>query len=182
MIGKGLRGALLVLLGAAVLAGCGGGMRIEDFAGRAPELRLEQFFAGRTRAAGLFEDRFGTVRRTFVVDIDGTWDGRTLTLDEDFTYNDGEKERRVWRLTKTGERSWEGRAEGVIGVATGREAGNAFQFGYRIKLRVGDSLWEVRFDDWMFRIDEDTVLNTARVYRWGIWIGTVQLAFRRVPG
>jgi len=25
------------------------------------------------------------------------------------------------------------------------------------------------------------VLNTARVYRWGIWIGTVQLAFRRLP-
>jgi len=182
MIGIGLRGAFVLLLGAAVLTGCGGGMRIEDFAGRTPELRLEQYFTGRTRAAGLFEDRFGNVRRTFVVDIVGTWDGTTLTLDEDFTYNDGEKERRVWRLTKTGDRTWEGRADDVIGVATGREAGNAFRFGYRINLKVGDSTWEVRFDDWMFRIDEDTVLNTARVYRWGLWIGTVQLAFRRVPG
>lgn len=172
---RGIAALMVVLLA----AGCGGGMKIEDFAQGKPELRLEQYFAGKTRAAGLFEDRFGTVRRTFTVDIDGTWDGTTLTLDEDFLYNDGEKQRRIWRLTKTGDRTWEGRADDVIGVATGREAGNAFQFGYRIGLKVGESTWEVRFDDWMFRIDEDVVLNTARVYRWGIWIGTVQLAFRR---
>jgi len=182
MMGKVVRGLVAGLPALLLLAGCGGGMRIEDFAGRTPELRLEQYFTGRTRAAGLFEDRFGTVRRTFVVDIDGSWDGTTLTLDEDFTYNDGEKQRRVWRLRRTGDRTWEGRADDVIGVATGREAGNAFRFGYRINLKVGDSTWEVRFDDWMFRIDDETVLNTARVYRWGIWIGTVQLAFRRVGG
>jgi hypothetical protein len=176
-----IRGMIAGLGAMLLLAGCGGGMRIDDFAAGKPELRLEQFFLGKTRAAGLFEDRFGKVRRTFVVDIVGTWDGTTLTLDEDFTYNDGEKQRRIWRLTRTGDRLWEGRADDVIGVAIGREAGNAFQFSYRINLKVGDSLWEVRFDDWMFRIDEEIVLNTARVYRWGIWIGTVQLAFRRLP-
>jgi hypothetical protein len=182
MMGRVMRGVVAGLSALLLLAGCGGGMKVEDFAGRTPELRLEQYFPGRTRAAGLFEDRFGTVRRTFVVDIDSTWDGTTLTLDEDFTYDDGEKQRRVWRLTRTGDRTWEGRADDVIGVATGREAGNAFRFGYRINLKVGDSTWEVRFDDWMFRIDDETVLNTARVYRWGFWIGTVQLAFRRVRG
>lgn len=182
MIGSLWRRGAVALAALLVLAGCGGGMKIEDFAQGTPELRLEQYFAGRTRAAGLFEDRFGTVRRTFTVDITGTWDGRTLTLDEDFLYNDGEVQKRIWRLTKTGDRTWEGRADDVIGVATGREAGNAFQFGYRINLQVGTSTWEVRFDDWMFRIDDETVLNTARVYRWGLWIGTVQLAFRRVPG
>lgn len=175
-----MRRLVAALLGLVLLAGCGGGMKIEDFAGRTPELRLEEYFAGRTRAAGLFEDRFGTVRRTFTVDIVGTWDGTTLTLDEDFLYNDGETQKRIWRLTRTGERQWEGRADDVIGVATGREAGNAFQFGYRINLQVGDTTWQVRFDDWMFRIDDEVVLNTATVYRWGIWIGTVQLAFRRV--
>ncbi|WP_337875388.1 DUF3833 domain-containing protein [Elioraea sp.] len=175
-----MRRIVAALAAVLALAGCGSGMRIEDFAGRTPELRLEEYFAGRTRAWGLFEDRFGTVRRTFTVDITGTWDGTTLTLDEDFLYDDGETQKRIWRLTRTGERQWEGRAADVIGVATGREAGNAFRFGYRLNLKVGDSTWEVRFDDWMFRIDDEVVLNTAKVYRWGIWIGTVQLAFRRV--
>lgn len=169
--------ALAVLL---LLGGCSS-MRIEDFATGTPELRLEEYFAGRTRAWGLFQDRFGTVRRQFTVDITGTWDGTTLTLDEDFVYVDGEKSKRIWRLTKVGDRRWEGRAADVIGTAEGQEAGNAFQFGYRMNLKVGDSTWQVRFDDWMFRIDEEVVLNTAQVYRWGIWIGTVQLSFRRVP-
>ncbi|MFQ3623492.1 MAG: DUF3833 domain-containing protein [Acetobacteraceae bacterium] len=176
-----MRRIIAALAGLLLLAGCGGGMRIEDFAGRTPELRLEQYFAGTTRAWGLFEDRFGTVRRTFTVDITGTWDGTTLTLDEDFLYDDGETQKRIWRLTRTGDRTWEGRADDVIGVATGREAGNAFQFGYRLNLKVGNSTWTVRFDDWMFRLDDEVVLNTARIYRWGLWIGTVQLAFRRLP-
>jgi len=169
--------ALAVLL---LLGGCSS-MRIEDFAAGTPALRLEEYFAGRTRAWGIFQDRFGTVRRQFTVDITGTWDGTTLTLDEDFVYVDGEKSKRIWRLTKVGDRRWEGRAADVIGTAEGQEAGNAFQFGYRMNLKVGDSTWQVRFDDWMFRIDEEVVLNTAQVYRWGIWIGTVQLSFRRVP-
>lgn len=168
----------LVLLLLLALGGCSS-MKIEDFAQGTPELRLEEYFNGRTLAGGIFVDRFGTVRRQFTVVIDGTWDGATLTLDEDFTYADGERSRRVWRLTKTGERRWQGRADDVIGVAEGQEAGNAFQFGYRITLKVGDSQWQVRFDDWMFRLDDTTVLNTANVYRWGIHIGTVQIAFRK---
>jgi hypothetical protein len=167
--------ALLLLVG-----GCSS-MRIEDFANGTPPLRLEEYFAGRTKAWGLFQDRFGTVRRQFVVDITGTWDGTTLTLDEDFVYADGEKSKRVWRLTKVGERRWEGRAADVIDVADGQEAGNAFRFGYRMNLKVGEATWVVRFDDWMFRIDDDVVLNTAQIYRWGIWVGTVQLSFRRAP-
>jgi hypothetical protein len=163
-----------------VLGGCSS-MRIEDFAGGTSALRLEEYFAGRTRGWGLFQDRFGTVRRQFTVDITGTWDGTTLTLDEDFVYADGEKSKRIWRLTKVGDGRWEGRADDVIDAAQGREAGNAFQFGYRMNLKVGDSTWVVRFDDWMFRLDEEVVLNTAHIYRWGFWIGTVQLAFRRLP-
>jgi hypothetical protein len=163
-----------------LLGGCAS-MKIEDFANGTPELRLEQYFAGRTQAWGLFQDRFGTVRRQFTVDITGTWDGTTLILDEDFVYADGERSKRIWRLTRIGDRRWEGRADDVIGVAEGQEAGNAFRFGYRMNLKVGDSTWTVRFDDWMFRIDDQVVLNTANIYRWGIWIGTVQLAFRRVP-
>jgi len=169
--------ALAVLF---LLGGCSS-MKLEDFANGTPQLRLEEYFAGRSRAWGIFQDRFGTVRRQFVVDITGTWDGTTLTLDEDFVYADGERSKRIWRLTKVGERRWEGRAADVIGTAQGEEAGNAFQFGYRMNLKVGDSTWAVRFDDWMFPIDEDVVLNSAQIYRWGIWIGTVQLSFRRVP-
>lgn len=156
-------------------------MKVENFAGRTPELRLEEYFVGRIKGSGLFEDRFGTVRRTFTFGMTGRMDGNTLILEEDFLYNDGERQQRVWRLTRTGEGAWEGRADDVVGVGVGRGAGNAFQLAYTLKLPVGGSVWEVRFDDWLFQLDEETVLNRANVYRWGIWVGQVITTMRKLP-
>ena len=66
-------------------------MKTDNFKNSAQRFVLEEYFSGKTRAWGLFEDRFGTVQRQFVVDIDGKWDGTELTLNEDFTFADGEK-------------------------------------------------------------------------------------------
>ena len=73
-----------------------------------PDLILEQYFLGKTFASGIFEDRFGNVRRQFTVDIDGTWDGKTLTLTEDFIFGDGETETRVWSIEKIAPASYVG--------------------------------------------------------------------------
>ena len=152
-------------------------MKVEDFAGTGPELRIERYFAGRTRAWGLFEDRFGTLRGSFTVVIDGHWDGRELTLDERFDYADGESDRRVWRIARTGDGRYEGRADDVIGKAVGRSAGNALNWTYEMALKVGGGRWRVRFDDWMWLQPGDALINRANVYRWGVWIGTVSLFF-----
>ena len=50
-------------------------MKPNEFSGATPLLRIEEYFSGYTRAWGIFEDRFGNLRRQFVVDIDGSWDG-----------------------------------------------------------------------------------------------------------
>ena len=63
------------------LTGCMA-MTSDDFTDKSPKFVLEKYFHGKTRAWGLFEDRFGNVRRQFVVDINGNWDGTILTLDE----------------------------------------------------------------------------------------------------
>lgn len=152
-------------------------MKIGDFAGNRPELRIEHYFAGRTHAWGVFEDRFGTLRRSFTVAIDGQWDGRELVLDEHFLYADGETDRRVWRIVRTAEGYYEGRADDVIGTAVGRSAGNALNWTYEMALKVGGDRWRVRFDDWMWLQPGDALINRANVYRWGLWIGTVSLFF-----
>jgi Protein of unknown function (DUF3833) len=60
---------------ALLLVGCSG-MKLDDFAAGTPSLVLEDYFQGRTEAWGVFEDRFGRVRRQFKVDIDGRYEGR----------------------------------------------------------------------------------------------------------
>src|SRR5690606_683085 len=140
---------------------------------------IEEYFAGRTHATGLFEDRFGKVRRQFTVEIDGTWDGQTLTLDERFAYDDGETERRVWRLRTLDGNTYEGSADGVVGMATGRQAGNALQWQYTFDLKVKDDTWRVRFDDWMFLMPDGVMINRAIVTKWGFEVGRVLLAFNK---
>ena len=44
---------------------------IGDFADNRPALKLEDFFDGRSYAYGIFEDRFGNLKRQFRVQIDG---------------------------------------------------------------------------------------------------------------
>ena len=177
MIGTKFRQLALLLFGLLTLTACGSTMNTKDFEAGTPSLKLEEYFNGKTTAYGMFEDRFGTVRNQFVVDIDGSWDGETLILDEDFVYNDGSKENRRWVLKKTGPNTFEGTTENVIGVAKGVVAGNSFNWKYKFNLTVGDSVWKVAFDDWMFLQPNGVLLNKATVTRWGFKIGTVFLSF-----
>ena len=168
----------LVLLSLVILSGCTT-MKPTDFKNATPQLVIEEYFAGETQAWGLFEDRFGTIRRQFSVDIVGTWDGEFLTLDEKFVFEDGERDRRIWKIRKTGDKTYTGTADDVIGEATGRASGNALNWRYQMDLTVGTSTLRVRFDDWMFLQPSGVLLNRARVTKFGIEIGTVTLAFMK---
>ncbi len=142
-------------------------------------LDIEEFFEGRVVAHGQFQDLFGNVARRFTVDIDGTWDGRTLRLVEDFTYDDGSTEQRIWTLEKTGEQTWRGSAPGVLGVAEGIERGDTFNLRYRIDLPVRSGTTRVAFDDWMWLLEDDRLLNRAYVSRFGIRVGEAIIVFEK---
>ena len=170
-----------VIVGLTTIAMTGwSSMKPEDFEGTEPRFRLETFFEGQTRAWGIFEDRFSNLRRQFTVDIDGTWDGETLTLVEDFVYEDGEEERRIWVIRPDGENAYTGEADGVIGPASGRAYGNAVNWRYDFDLVVGGRSFKVNFNDWMFlQPDGETMINRAYVTKWGIRVGTASIFFRR---
>ncbi len=154
-------------------------MDAKQFEEGEPRFVLEDYFQGTTHATGIFVDRFGNLRRQFVVKIEGSWDGKHLTLDEDFSYSDGEKQRRIWRITKIDEHTYEGRADDVVGVATGKTYGNVLNWEYDLNLEVGESIYKMRFNDWMFLQADGVLLNKADVSKWGISIGTVFISFSR---
>ncbi|MCV3273703.1 DUF3833 domain-containing protein [Roseobacter sinensis] len=170
---------LSILLCALALSACVGKPSLDDEALSGQELNLEDFFEGRVVAFGQFQDVFGTVRRRFDVEIEGTWDGETLRLVEDFVYEDGSTEQRIWTLQKTGPEAWRGTAPGVIGVATGEERGDTFNWKYEIDLPVPDGTLRVTFDDWMWLLSEDRVLNRAYMKRFGVDIGEVIITFEK---
>lgn len=166
----------LTLIALFFVSGCTE-MKPSDFKNTSPKLVIEEYFNGRTQASGIFEDRFGKLRRQFSVEIDGTWDGDSLVLDERFLYADGERDRRVWTIRKTGPNTYEGRAGDVVGTASGEAQGNALNWQYEMDLKIGDGTLRVHFNDWMFLQPTGILINRARVSKLGIEIGTVTLAF-----
>ncbi len=163
---------------APVLTGCAT-PQITDYAAQKPVLDLRQYFQGKVDAWGVFTDRSGQVVKRFVVDMDCHWQGDEGVLDEHFTYSDGTTQRRVWRLKHLGEGRYSGRADDVIGEASGQTSGNAFRWGYTLALPVDGRVWEVQFDDWMYLMDDRVMLNKARMSKWGIFLGEVTLSFTR---
>jgi hypothetical protein len=173
---------LSILACLLLLAACAGRPTLDQPSMGGPDLVLEEYFDGSLVAFGQFQDRFGQVRRRFEVAIEGEWDGETLTLVEDFTYEDGSTERRVWELTKTGDATWTGTAPGVLGTATGEVRGDVFNWQYTIDLPVGDETLRASFDDWMWRLDDRRLLNRAYMSRFGVRIGEVIIFFERLDG
>ena len=164
--------------GASLLTGCAG-PQITDHAADKPRLDLRRYFNGTLDAYGVFLDRSGKLVRRFTVVMNCSWSGNEGVLDEDFTYSDGAKQKRIWRMKYLGEGRYSGRADDVIGTALGQTAGNAFRWGYTLSLPVDGKVYEVQFDDWMYLIDARVMLNKAEMRKFGIRLGEVTLSFTK---
>jgi hypothetical protein len=157
-------------------------IEMEQFKNNTPKLDLFSFFEGNTVAYGIFEDRFGNLKRQFRVNISGTIIDDKLTLDEDFLYDDGEKDKRIWKIKKITEEdkiTYEGQAEDIEGTATGSISGNTLNWSYDIYLNIKGSNIKVHFNDWIYKQSENLAINRAYVSKFGINIGSVTLVFLR---
>ena len=167
-----------VLAFVLALAGCAS-VTPDDYATEKPQLDLARYFDGTIDGWGMVQDRSGKVLRRFYVKIDARWDGNVGTLDETFDWSDGKKEKRVWTVTKVNASEYTGTAGDVVGKASGRAAGNALQWKYVLKLPPEQGGYEVDLDDWMYLVDEDTMLTRSVIEKFGIRFADITIAFRK---
>ena len=168
--------ALIVL--AVFLGGCSA-MQPKDFEGTQPHLDLFAYFQGETRAWGIFQDRSSSLQRQFTVAIKGEVEDDELTLTEDFVYADGETQQRIWQIRRIDQHRYEGRADDVVGTATGLAYGQALNWRYTMRLPYRGTEINVVFDDWMFLQTDDVLVNRATVSKFGFKVGEVTLFFTK---
>jgi hypothetical protein len=168
---------LAAATGSALMLGGCASQSIDQYRTEKPELDLKQYFNGTLDAYGVFTDRSGAVVKRFTVVMNCSWQGNEGVLDEDFTYSDGTTPKRVWRLPKLPDGKYTGTAGDVIGTAQGQARGNAFYWTYTLSLPVDGSVYEVRFDDWMYLMTDKVMLNKATMSKFGVKLGEVTLSF-----
>ena len=169
-----------LIIGAAAVSiiGCSG-VDVKTYQSERPELKLEEYLNGELTAWGMFQKRNGEVVRRFTVEINADWSGNTGTLDERFTYSDGTTQRRVWTIKKNGDGKYTGTADDVIGEAVGKTAGNALRWRYTLDLAVNNKNYKVDFDDWMYLMDDEVMINRSVMKKFGVKLGEVILFFRK---
>lgn len=167
-------GVLLV-----ILSGCST-KDVSEYSSNTPELNIFEYFQGTTTGWGIVQSRSGELTRQFVVDIKGTNDDEgNLVLDERFVWNDGEKSTRVWTIAKKDTHTYNGTADDVSGVATGREYGNVLNWSYHLNLAVDGSTWKIKFNDWMYLQPDGVLINKAEMSKFGIRVGEITIVFMK---
>jgi len=173
-----LKKSLAVLCTVLGLSGCAG-VSPEVYRDQKPTLDLTAYFNGPLTAWGYFADRSGEVKRRFTVKMTGVWQGNEGVLTENFDWSDGEKSQRIWRITKVDAHRYIGHADDVKGEASGTAYGNALQWKYTLLLPVDGKTYEVQFDDWMYQMDDATMLNKSEMRKFGFKLGEIVISFRK---
>ena len=138
---------------------------------------LTSFLEGHSTAWGVFEDRFGKVRRRFAVDLIGSWQDETFKLEEMFTYEDHTHETRVWLVVPAGDGRFTATSADCVGTAHGTCSVDQIQMSYRFRLKMDAREIQVDFEDRFYRVGDGFAVNRAIMRKWGVKLGEVSLFF-----
>lgn len=154
-------------------------IHVDDYAGFEPALDPVTFFDGKLTAHGVVKNRGGLVIRTFNADIKAYWQDGVGTLEEDFTFDDGEVQRRVWTLTPRGDGTYVSTAGDVVGDGLLETAGNSIFLDYVLRIAYGESTIDVRVDDRMYLVSDNVLINESSMKKFGVKVGSIALVIIR---
>ena len=168
----------LISIMCLILPGCNSN-NLEHYKNSTPKMNMRTFFDGEVECWGTVFDYQGRMIRTFSAVIIGTWDGDDGSLQEWFKFNDGEKTERVWNIKYQDHHIFIANASDVVGDAKGEESGNAVNIKYILRIPYKDSTIDLNMDDWMYRIEDDVVLNRTAMKKFGLKVGELVLFMKK---
>lgn len=140
----------------------------EDYASESPVFDIRKQLGGEIVADGIVFDVRGRVSARFTAQMVGTFGQNGGTLKEEFSYASGANDQREWTISHTSGATFTATAPDIIGTAQGTISGNTVQMRYRIRLpeRVGGHVLDAV--DWMYLLNDGTILNRSEMRKFGI--------------
>lgn len=172
--------SLILLL--VLLAGCSS-LPPAHFASSEPRFEPDRYFEGDVRSWGVTENHRGNPRSRFRTEMSGRRDGDVLVITQDFTFEDGKKQQRIWRIRRLDEHRYEATSPDVIGVAPGEAYGNTFHWEYTLAVNPRNVFTRVRMHHWMYlQADGTTMINRVVITKLGLVIAETTEHFHRGSG
>lgn len=161
-----------------MISACGGS-RLDYYSNTSPQADIKEYFNGNIKAWGIVQDFRGRVTQRFDVQMVGTWEGDNGTLTEKFSYYDGKKQERVWTIRKLADGSFEGTASDIIDKAVGKSEGSAVNWNYVMDLPVDGTTYRIRFDDWMWLMNDGVLINRSYLKKFGITVSELTIFMQK---
>ncbi len=161
-----------------MLNGCAGDP-LDYYKDTTPQADIKAYFNGPVKAWGIVQDWRGRVVRRFDVTMVGTWDGDVGTLTENFDYYDGKKQGRVWTIKKLADGNYEGTAADIIDKAVGKTEGSAVRWNYVMDLPVDDTTYRIKFDDWMWVMNDGVLINRSYLRKFGLTVSELTIFMQK---
>ena len=175
------RRTLLLGLAALPLAGCAATPAPPVAPG--PPITLISAFQGRTSGRGHFRIWLTGDERRFTARLNGTVKGRTgartLSVIEDFAYDDGQKDRLTWVFREQGPGRWTGKREDTVGEATVVEDNGLIRLSYTADFKSNSGVSRLGFEDILYAGADGSIVNDGVVSKAGIAVASVRFVIRR---
>jgi hypothetical protein len=179
---------VLVLLG-MILMGVAGwfasrktgflSQRPADYADKSPLFDMREYLNGPIQCEGMIYGPMGRVSSRFVADMDVTWTGNVGMMTERFFYDSGTVQDRKWTLTLGNDGSVKAEADDVIGAGRGMQKGSALELKYRIRLPDSAGGHVLDAVDWMYLVENGTIMNRSQFRKYGIKVAELVATMRR---
>jgi hypothetical protein len=153
----------------------------DDLGKSGPLFDLRQELSGPILCEGLIYGPTGRVASRFVAHMEGSWEGNTGTLKERFHYDSGTVQDRVWTLHLNGDGAIRAEAPDVVGAGSGRAKGAAVMMTYRIRLTPEAGGHVLNVTDWMYLMDNGTIMNRSQFTKFGVTVAELVATMRKVP-
>jgi hypothetical protein len=176
-----LLGAALVL-GLILVAGRFTGFRSqrpEQFAGQGPQFDLREHLNGPILCEGVIYGPLGRISSRFVADMEARWDGNKGVMTEHFRYDSGATQSREWRLTLGNDGRIRADADDVEGSGEGWVSGPSVLLKYRIRLPEDAGGHVLDTTDWMYLVENGTIMNRSQFRKYGIKVAELVATMRR---
>lgn len=154
----------------------------DDYDAAGPELNLREHLNGPILCEGIIYGPTGRVTSRFTADMNVTWDGNVGTMKERFTYDTGAVQDRCWTLTLGNDGSVKATAPDVVGEGRGQAKGHALQLLYKIKLSEDAGGHVLDAVDWMYLVENGTIMNRSQFRKFGIKVAELVATMRKVDG
>lgn len=153
--------------------------RPDDYAGQGREFDIRQHLNGAMICEGVIYGPSGRVNTRFVADMNAKWVGNDGHMTEEFRYDTGGSLDRKWTLRLNGDGRFQAMAPDIVGVGQGRQAGSAVELKYAIKLPESAGGHVLDTTDWMYLMENGTIINRSQMRKFGIKVGELVATIRK---